>query len=121
MNEQRFYAKKAAAKSSAKAIKTTAASGSKLSLRSEELSRPRASAVQVLGDSGPEARGGFDASSYASLMEWAVFPEDAENSPLCIQVKEGFMPKTGGPLSDEEWQAICDWIDKGALKMEEQT
>jgi mono/diheme cytochrome c family protein len=68
--------------------------------------------------------GGWDASSYASVMESGnnapvVIPSDAENS-LLVQKMLGqqsigsYMPP-GGLLPIDEIQVVIDWIDSGAL------
>ena len=67
--------------------------------------------------SGPAPSMGIDFSSYDLVMgSGTVVAGKPEESPLWIQIQSGKMPKNGPKLSQDQIQAVYDWIKKGALK-----
>jgi hypothetical protein len=72
---------------------------------------------------GPQAKNGYDFSSYESFMKGGkdgppVKPNDPDNS-LLVQVITGApghpkMPPIGDPLTADEIKAVKDWIAAGA-------
>lgn len=65
------------------------------------------------------ASGGLDLATYAALMAGgndgaAIVPGDAANSLLLTLVENGQMPKRGPALTDEQLQALQEWIESGA-------
>lgn len=65
------------------------------------------------------AKGGFGMPTYAALMKGSkdgkvVFPGDAEGSRLIEVIESGDMPRGGGKLSVQEFDALKKWIVEGA-------
>ena len=64
--------------------------------------------------------GNVDLTSYQGLMtsegmlEKPVVPGAPEQSGIWIQTHQKTMPKSGETLTDEEIQAVFDWIKDGA-------
>jgi len=58
--------------------------------------------------------GSYTFDSYASVIN-AVVPGFPSESPLYVAVSSGRMPKIGPKLSNQQIQAIGDWITAGAL------
>lgn len=61
--------------------------------------------------------GGFmDLTSYDALMaSESVVAEDPDNSLFYTEIESGSMPKKKPKLSDEQIQAVKEWILAGAL------
>ena len=61
-----------------------------------------------------DADGALDVEGAATLAAWLVDPGNAANSELYLQVEQGLMPQTGGPLTAAQQKQIHDWICDGA-------
>lgn len=57
--------------------------------------------------------GGYDFDTYDNVMK-AVKPSDPANSVLCYVVKNGLMPPSGLPLTQNQVNLLCGWILQGA-------
>ena len=68
---------------------------------------------------GSESPHGIDLTTYENILDQTLFPPiitpgEPENSSLYLTIAEGKMPKKGPKLSDQEIQAVFDWIKNGA-------
>ena len=61
----------------------------------------------------PKCASCHDFSTYESLIE-DVLPGRADQSPLYTETKNGSMPMGGEPLTEDELDAIQQWIQDGA-------
>lgn len=57
-----------------------------------------------------------DFTSYQSVIENAVSPQDPDNSLLFVYLYTELMPLNDNPLSDEELILIKTWIEQGAIE-----
>jgi len=68
---------------------------------------------------GNMSKGGFNASTFTSLMAGAngvkvVTPKDGKGSRIYEVIESGDMPRGGGKVSPTELAALVKWIDAGA-------
>ena len=106
-------------------------SWSELIKGAEMSEEPSASAVSFQKDIAPwfvskcgnchvnNQRGQFSLATYQNLMAGAaggtvLFPGSARGSRLVEVIESGDMPRGGGKVSDEQLQALKNWIDQGA-------
>lgn len=78
---------------------------------SRNVFEPKCVSCHTMGN----ATNGVNLSSYSQVMATgSVVSGDPSKSSLYTTTSQGLMPKSGSRLSDEEIQAVFDWISAGA-------
>jgi hypothetical protein len=74
--------------------------------------------VAAAAPGGGAAGGGVALEEFdceQSVVDGYAIAGSADTSPLWLEVSEETMPLSGGPLTQEEKDAVAAWIDSGAL------